>query len=194
MPLLKSTRDRIFVSIIAILVIVIVLQLVSANRTDELDEIPNEPRIEFNLDLEDVVPEDGGETAESLIAPPKTTTTTTNQAPKVIKPTTVTKTTTPSSSDCRPGLSARKSQELRAILLDWSTCSNEDFQFYKVVRSISNLNPSYPNDSVISSSSNRSFANFVDKVVAPNETYNYRVCVVHRVQKVTCGNVVSITF
>ena len=74
------------------------------------------------------------------------------------------------------------------------TCSNEDFQFYKVVRSASNTNPSYPNDPVIASSSNRSYSNYIDKTVAPTRTYHYKVCAVQRLNKISCGNKVSVTY
>lgn len=113
-----------------------------------------------------------------------TTTTTTTTAPK---------TTTTASGTCRPYLTAKKSHTYGGILLNWTACKPvpTGFQFYKVVRSSGNSNPSYPNDPVISSSSNTSYSSYIDKKVAPNRTYYYRICVAMRLNKVTCGNTVS---
>jgi len=99
-----------------------------------------------------------------------------------------------STGTCQPYLTAKKSATYKGILLNWSTCSNGDFQFYKVIRSTLNSNPSFPNDPVITSSSNRNYSNFIDKTVIKTRTYHYRVCVVQRLDKVSCGNKVSVTY
>jgi hypothetical protein len=96
---------------------------------------------------------------------------------------------------CKPlYATAKKDDNYKGILVNWKTCDSPIFQFYKVVRSVSNPSPSYPNDPVVSSSSNKSYANFIDKTVAPNMKYYYRVCTVEKINKITCGNVVSVTY
>ena len=125
------------------------------------------------------------EETATTTTPTTTTTTTTTKTPTTPKP-------APTGS-CYPYLTAKKAYAFNAIQLNWSTCSSSDFQFYKVVRSTLNSNPSYPNDPVVSSSSNRSYSTFLDKTVARARTYYYRVCVVERL-KVSCGNVVSVTY
>ena len=98
------------------------------------------------------------------------------------------------SATCKPSVSAKKDNTYKGILVNWTTCSSEDFQFYKVVRSTLNHNPSFPNDPVVSSSANRSYANFIDKTVAPNNTYYYRVCTVEKINRIACSNVVSVAY
>ena len=136
--------------------------------------------------IEDLLAEE--DVKEDEIAP-KTTSTT----PKTTI-TTTPKTTAPVTGECKPYLTGKKSAAYKGILLNWSTCSNEDFQFYKVVRSTVNTNPSYPNDPVITSSSNRSYSNYIDKTVAPTRTYYYKVCAVQRLNKISCGNKVSVAY
>ena len=136
--------------------------------------------------IEDLLAEDDDEEV-------KTTPKTTSTAPKTTT-TTAPKTTAPVTGECKPYLTGKKSSAYKGILLNWSTCSNENFQFYKVVRSTVNPNPSYPNDPVITSSSNRSYANYIDKTVAPTRTYYYKVCAVQRLNKISCGNKVSVTY
>lgn len=106
------------------------------------------------------------------------------------------KTTSTTSGACRPYLTAKKSRTYGGILLNWTACIPlpDGFQFYKVVRSSNNINPSFPNDPVISSSSNKNHASYIDKEVAPNRTYYYRVCIALRLNKVTCGNTVSMMY
>ncbi len=95
---------------------------------------------------------------------------------------------------CKPYLTAKKDSTYKGNLLYWNRCNSDEFQFYKVVKSSKNSNPVYPGDSVVASSSNQSLTNTIDKEVAPNRTYYYRVCVVHRLAKVTCGNVASVAY
>ena len=100
----------------------------------------------------------------------------------------------PKTGSCKPYLTAKKDDTYKGILVYWTTCTSDDFQFYKIVRSTLDANPSYPKDPVVSSSSNRSYANFIDKTVAPNRTYYYRVCVIERLDRVSCSNVVSVVY
>ena len=100
-----------------------------------------------------------------------------------------------SGGNCVPGLSAKKDSTYNAILVNWTPCSNlQEFQFYKLVRSETNSNPSYPGDYVAFSSSNKDAANYIDKTVARARTYHYRMCVVQRLNKVTCSNSVTVSY
>lgn len=96
--------------------------------------------------------------------------------------------------NCTPFLTARKDNTYRGILLNWTPCNSDDFQFYKLVKSTLNTSPSFPSDTVILSSSNKSQTNAIDQTVAPNRTYYYRVCVVLRLNKLSCGNVASASY
>ncbi len=125
------------------------------------------------------------ETAEEPASQPKTITSPPAKTPPV-------KTT--STGLCRPYLTAKKDSTYKGNLLYWNKCNSDDFQFYKVVKSSQNTNPVYPGDTVITSSSNSSLTNTIDKTVAPNRTYYYRVCVVHRLAKVTCGNAAKVNY
>ncbi|MBU1017515.1 FecR family protein [Patescibacteria group bacterium] len=136
--------------------------------------------------IEDLLAEKEEESpAPATATPSNTTSATKTPAPSA---------TTPSTGTCQPYLTGKKDNMYKAIILNWSTCSNDDFQFYKVVRSTLNPNPSYPADPVVTSSSNRSYSNYIDKTVAPTRTYHYRVCAVQRLNKISCGNKISVTY
>lgn len=98
------------------------------------------------------------------------------------------------SGACYTSLSGYKDTKLNAIVLNWSPCASEDFQFYKLVKSSKNANPTYPADGVAFSSANKNAANFVDKTVAARTTYYYRMCVVQRLNHVNCSNVATVSF
>jgi len=104
-------------------------------------------------------------------------------------------TTTPFvSGKCSTGLSGYKDNKLNAIVLNWSPCSSGEFQFYKLVKSSKNSNPSYPSDPVAFSSANKNAANFVDRTVAARTTYYYRMCVVQRLNHVNCSGVATVSY
>ena len=98
------------------------------------------------------------------------------------------------SGTCSTGLSGRKDSKLNAIVLNWSPCASDNFQFYKLVKSSKNSNPTYPADPVAFSSSNKNAANFVDKTVAARTTYYYRMCIIQRLGAVNCSNVASVSY
>ena len=98
------------------------------------------------------------------------------------------------SGSCAPYISGSKDVKLNAIAINWTPCDNDEFQFYKIVKSSKNPNPSYPDDPVVVSSSNKNLTNHIDRTVTRATTYYYRACVVQRLGKVNCGNVVSVTF
>ena len=52
------------------------------------------------------------------------------------------------SGNCSTGLSGYKDNKLNAIVLNWSPCASDNFQFYKLVKSSKNTNPSFPADPV----------------------------------------------
>lgn len=108
--------------------------------------------------------------------------------------TTTKSTSTYSAGTCTPSLSAKKAYSFGGILLNWTKCNNESFQFYKVLRSSTNSYPSYPAGPVVLSTSNRSNTSYLDKNVVKYRPYYYRACALERLGKVSCGNVVSITY
>ena len=170
------SKDRIIQIALAVIIVVLVGITLTNSRTDQPEEgLTDEEATTEETESEDVA-----------AAPVKTTTPTATASTTTPRP--------PSSGGCYPGLSAKKSEMPKGILLYWTTCSSDDFQFYKLVKSSLNSSPSYPGDPVAMSSSNRSAASFVDKTVAPSTTYYYRVCVVQRLNQVTCGNVASVTY
>jgi len=176
------SKDRIIQIILALVIVVLVGVVFANSRTGHSEE--------GLTDGETVTEESESDGQEDVaVAPVKTTTPT---AAASTKPTTPAP--APTSGGCYPGLSAKKSQTPQGILLAWTPCSSDDFQFYKLVKSSLNSNPSYPSDPVAMSSSNRSASSFIDKTVARATTYYYRVCVVQRLNKVTCGNVASATY
>lgn len=142
---------------------------------------------EENVETEDITSdEEKKEEVEETIVKPVVTTPTIKTpvvAPKV-----------PYTSVCTPSLSGKKSSTYKGILLNWTACRNEGFQYYKIVRSTTNTNPTYPGDNVILSSANRNVTNYIDKVVAHSNTYHYKVCAVHRLKKITCGNKISVEY
>ena len=157
------------------------------------------PEDELTFDMEvpegELMIEEGEEEAAETAAPasvaaPATTSTTTTSATTVSAPA-----TTSSVSSCYPSLSGKKDQKFSGIVLSWTKCTNEDdFQFYKVVKSQTNATPSYPSDSVVISSANPGTTSGLDKTVARAMTYYYRVCVVQRLNKITCGNAISVSY
>lgn len=98
------------------------------------------------------------------------------------------------SGKCSTSLSGYKDLKLNAIVLNWSACNSDNFQFYKLVKSSKNSNPTYPADPVAFSSSNKNVTNFVDKTVAARTTYYYRACAVQRLNQADCSQVVSVSF
>jgi len=111
----------------------------------------------------------------------KTTTTPTTAAPKP--------TTSYTGGSCKPYLSVKRGLNSLGIQLNWTTCKNDDFQFYKVIRSTTNPNLTYPSTPALVTSSNRTFGSYWDKNLALGQTYYYRICVVERLNQVGCGNV-----
>lgn len=185
---IKLHKDRIIQIVLGVIIVILIGYGLSANKNENENE--NETDMTFELNPPVAEEEADEEVTDETITVPKVETATATETTAV----TTTTTTSTSSGGCYPSLSARKDSKFNAIVLNWTTCSNDDFQFYKLVKSQTNPYPAYPSDSVVSSSSNPGTANYIDKTVARAMTYYYRVCVVQRLNKVTCGNAVSITY
>ena len=186
---MKLHKDRMIQIVLAIVIVVLIGFVMTNNKNDSKNE---KDLLEFGENLTDEVT---GETEvvieEKTVTVPKATTPAATTQPSESTATTTTPTNTGS---CYPGLSGKKSQMPQGVLLSWSTCTSDNFQFYKLVKSSTNSNPSYPNDNVIMSTSNKNVGSYIDKSVARSMTYYYRVCVVERLGKVTCGNTVPVTY
>ncbi|MDH5597325.1 MAG: hypothetical protein OEY44_04415 [Candidatus Peregrinibacteria bacterium] len=150
----------------------------SSDTSEVTEEIEEE-----NKDAEEEGEEKNEET-EGEVAP----------AAKVPKPVASVTSSAPSGGLCYPSISGRKDERHNAILINWTACNSSAFQYYKIVKSTKNPNPSYPSDPVALSSSNKQLTNFVDKTVSRASTYYYRACAVQGLEKVGCGNVISVTY
>ena len=204
---MKIKSEQIIIVIVAFLVGVALSALVFNKKNDADLEIndPSETTLnssETEEELEEGSTEESeeseaGETSSSTQEETKTAASN-NTESKTTTTTTTTATSKPSTSfvsgNCNTGLSAYKDEKLNAIVLNWSPCDSDNFQFYKLVKSSKNTSPSYPADPVAFSSSNKNAANFVDKTVAARTTYYYRLCVVQRLGAVNCSNVASASF
>jgi hypothetical protein len=118
--------------------------------------------------------------ATTLPATPKT---------NPIAPKAATPSSTSGTGSCKPSLSLKRGLGGMGIQLNWTTCNNDNFQFYKVVRSITNSSPAFPSTPALATSSNHFFGSYLDKNLAIGTLYYYRVCVVERLNKIGCGNV-----
>ncbi len=176
---MKFSSNQIITFIVALLIGIALTSFVMRDK-EEVDIIEEEV-------MEEAMEEAEEETNAATVVP---TSAETNTAPVT--------TTKPStefvSGACSTGLNGYKDSKLNAIVLNWSPCASDNFQFYKLVKSSKNSNPSYPADSVAFSSSNKNAANFVDKTVAARTTYYYRMCVIQRLGAINCSNVTSVSF
>ncbi len=78
------------------------------------------------------------------------------------------------------------------VLMNWTKYNkDEGFRFYKVIRSSTNPDPVYPEDSYIKYSSDVNFTSYVDSKV-PQWTNYYRVCAITDANNRYCSNVVKI--
>ncbi len=159
------------------------------NKTEDL-KLGYELRFGSSAETAAPTPSDNaavGSTQPTGTSTKPTTPKTTSTAPKT---STVPATGT---SSCKPSLSLKRGLGGVGIQLNWTTCKNDDFQFYKVVRSTTNSSPSYPSNPALVTSSNSFFGAYWDKNIAIGQTYYYRVCVVERLNKVGCGNVAKMS-
>ena len=182
---MKITSSQIITFIVAFLIGIAVTSVITRDK----------PKVDLAEDkvMEEIMEEDTEESEEEEDVEEEATT----PAPAAAVPAPAT-TTKPStefiSGTCNTGLNGYKDSKLNAIVLNWSPCASDNFQFYKLVKSSKNSNPTYPADPVAFSSSNKNAANFVDKTVAARTTYYYRMCVIQRLGAVNCSNVASVSF
>jgi len=185
---MKLSKDRIIhIGLVVIIIILTATILTIALNKDEKVNEDKNPWLIENVEI--IEGEEPAEATETDVTAPKTVV-----KPAVNTPAPVISPKVTYKSICTPSLSGKKSSTYKGVLLNWTACRNDDFQFYKIVRSTTNTNPSYPGDNVILSSANRNVTNYIDKVVAHSNVYHYKVCAVHRLNKVTCGNKVSIEY
>lgn len=80
-----------------------------------------------------------------------------------------------------------------AVALSWTKCTSDAFEGYKVVRSSTNADPSYPTDGYVDYLPERDTLAFIDGTAIPGKSYYYRICALEKGQPAACGNVVKIT-
>lgn len=79
------------------------------------------------------------------------------------------------------------------VSVSWSKSGGENFKYYRVVRSESNSNPTYPSDGYVFYTGNANEVSFTDSNAESGTTYYYNVCVVDVNDNVTCGSAQSVT-
>jgi len=191
---MKLSKDQIIkglIGLVVVLIVVVAVQMIKSDDSDKEEDNGEDAAMEEGA-VEGATEGTTEETTEGTAAKPQTKPQAKPTAAPAPKPTSTTSSYT--GGTCSPSLTAYKDSAFSAILLSWTTCQNEDFQYYKIVKSSINPNPSYPGDPVVVSSSNRSTANFIDKTVSPRTTFYYRACAVQKINKFTCGNIVSVTY
>lgn len=75
------------------------------------------------------------------------------------------------------------------LLLRWTSLdSPSGFRSYRIVRSETNPQPSWPADGFIVQIGDLGFSSYLDREAEPGRTYYYRVCAEKIDRTVTCGN------
>jgi hypothetical protein len=184
----QLSKDKIMQLILGAVVIVLaVVVIVLVKREPQIPFVLNQEN-GVKLDENALPAEEGDKAVTDTGAKTTTTTKTTTASDSGIT------TPPPVSGSCKPGLSGKKVVNPSGISLYWNPCSSDDFQFYKLVKSSTNPNPSYPNDPVVMSSSNHNVANYLDKTVVSQKTYYYSLCVIQRLGKVACSNKIAVAY
>lgn len=80
-----------------------------------------------------------------------------------------------------------------AVALSWTKSTSDRFEGYKVVRSLTNSDPSYPTDGYVDYLPERDTQTFIDGTAIPGKSYYYRICALESGSSATCGNVVKVT-
>ncbi len=194
---MKMKSTQIITVIVAFLVGILVASAVMRNKSvnEELEKGNMEGQMENMMNgVNEENTENTEEVKEAAVIPVKTTTPAKTTTPPPTPAPAKTVSATNNSGSCQTGLSGRKDDKLNAIVLNWTACKSDEFQFYKLVKSSTNANPNYPADSVAFSSSNKNSANFIDKTVAPRTTYHYKMCIVQRLGVTNCSNVATVSF
>lgn len=189
MKLSNLPKDRIIQIALAVVIVALIGFILINNKKDRNGDETSSLKFGETLNEKMQGGDDEG-AEEKTITVPKAATGTKSQPSESTAVTNV----PASTGSCYPSLSGKKSQMPQGISLAWTSCASDNFQFYKLVKSSLNSSPSYPNDPVAMSSPNKNASSFIDKTVVRTTTYYYRVCVLERLGKVTCGNTVSITY
>jgi len=184
---MKISSNTIITVIIAFLIGILAVSAINKNNTPT--DVNTDPTSEENVTVgEDVKTEDETTNKKESVEGEDTNTPNTSPAPNTITK----QEPTYNNGSCTPNISGSKDAKLNAIVINWTECNNDEFQFYKILRSSKHSNPTYKVDPVLVSSSNKSLTNHVDKTIVRAVTYYYRACVVHRLGKVNCGNIISV--
>lgn len=77
-------------------------------------------------------------------------------------------------------------------MIEWSQYPNNDFQFYKIVRSTTSKEISYPENDSIKSYYRDDQLDYLDEEVEENERYYYRVCLKNSKEEIICSNLVTL--
>ncbi len=83
------------------------------------------------------------------------------------------------------------SQKNNGLLVAWTAYAGTSFKEYRLVRSTTNANPSYPKDGSYQVVTNQGTLQYLDTNVAAGQSYNYRVCVVTQSSAISCSSVVN---
>lgn len=79
-----------------------------------------------------------------------------------------------------------------AVALEWTKRTSSGFQGYKVVRSETDTDLSYPKSGYIEYIADRDSRSFIDGTAVPGKTYLYRICALEKGASPFCGNVVKV--
>lgn len=90
-------------------------------------------------------------------------------------------------------LSLGATSTANGISLGWTPSASSAFMAYKVVRSETDANLSYPSNGSIAYSSDIENTSYLDTTAIGGTAYYYRICAIESSGPVTCGNVVQVT-
>lgn len=84
------------------------------------------------------------------------------------------------------------SRDASGIRLSWTRCNSDQFVAYKIARSETASDVSFPRDGSIASIPNQNTLTYLDTHVEPGKTYFYRVCSLEKNGESWCGNAVTV--
>jgi len=83
--------------------------------------------------------------------------------------------------------------ENNQIKLTWNQYQDEDYMFFKVVRSETNADLRYPTDGYVKTIYEATETEYTDDKAESDKTYNYRICLKKKSDgKILCGSVVTV--
>ncbi len=86
------------------------------------------------------------------------------------------------------------SRELSGIRLSWTRCNSDQFVAYKIAKSETASDVSFPRDGSIASIPNQNTLTYIDTHAEPGKTYFYRICSLEKNGESWCGNAVTIRY